>query len=143
MVDANGGAAQVSPEFDSSILHEIVRVVDARARVPDRVRIRGREYQITYLDDHKQRIEEALRRRDTDRLSMLYGQLASKVKYQFLRRTPGRSTKAKAGSDGNRGSKRTASGGKGARSKKTGRASARAPLRGSKRQSSAASAARD
>jgi hypothetical protein len=71
---------------DLSILHEIVRVIQARAKVPERVRIQKRQYQITYLDDHRQRIEEALRRHDTDRLSMLFGQLASKVKYQLLRR---------------------------------------------------------
>jgi hypothetical protein len=70
---------------DLSILHEIVRVVQARAKVPERVRIQKRQYQITYLDDHRQRIEEALRRHDNDRLSMLFGQLASKVKYQLLR----------------------------------------------------------
>ena len=72
---------------DLTILHEIVRVVQARAKVPDRVRILKRQYQITYLEDHRQRIEEALRRHDTDRLGMLFGQLASKVKYQLLRRT--------------------------------------------------------
>ena len=71
---------------DLSILHEIVRVIQARAKVPDRVRVQKRQYQITYLDDHRQRIEEALRRHDTDRLSMLFGQLASKMKYQLLRR---------------------------------------------------------
>lgn len=71
---------------DLTILHEIVRVVQARAKVPERVRIQKREYQITYLNDHRQRIEEALRRRDGDRLNMLFGQLASKVKYQLLRR---------------------------------------------------------
>lgn len=71
---------------DSSILHEIARIVQARAKVPERVRIQKRQYQITYLDDHRQRIEEALRRHDTDRLGMLFGQLASKVKYQLLRR---------------------------------------------------------
>lgn len=70
---------------DSSILHEIVRVVDSRSKVPERVHIRGKEYQLTYLDDHKQRLEEALRRHDADRKNMLYGQLASKVKYQLLR----------------------------------------------------------
>jgi hypothetical protein len=74
------------PRVDLSILHEIVRVIQARAKVPDRVRIQKRQYQITYLDDHRQRIEEALRRHDTDRLSMLFGQLASKMKYQLLRR---------------------------------------------------------
>lgn len=72
--------------LDSTILHEIVRVVQARAKVPERLRIQNREYEITYLEDHRQRIEEALRRRDTDRLSMLFGQLTSKVKYQLLRR---------------------------------------------------------
>ena len=71
---------------DLAILHEIVRVVQARAKVPERVRIQKREFQITYLDDHRQRIEEAIRRHDTDRLGMLFGQLASKVKYQLLRR---------------------------------------------------------
>jgi hypothetical protein len=71
---------------DLSILHEIVRVIQARAKVPDRVRILKRQYLITYLDDHRQRIEEALRRHDTDRLSMLFGQLASKIKYQLVRR---------------------------------------------------------
>ncbi len=72
--------------LDSTILHEIVRVVQARAKVPERLRIQNREYEITYLDDHRQRIEEALRRGDSDRLSMLFGQLTSKVKYQLLRR---------------------------------------------------------
>lgn len=75
---------------DLSILHEIVRVIQARAKVPEKVRILKRDYQITYLDDHRQRIEEALRRRDSDRLGMLFGQLASKVKYQLLRRAPSR-----------------------------------------------------
>ena len=71
---------------DSTILHEIVRVIQACARVPERVRVQKREYQITYLDDHRQRIEEALQRHDPDRLSMLFGQMTSKVKYQLLRR---------------------------------------------------------
>jgi hypothetical protein len=71
---------------DSTILHEIVRVIQVCAKVPERVRVQKREYQITYLDDHRQRIEEALQRHDTDRLSMLFGQLTSKVKYQLLRR---------------------------------------------------------
>ena len=76
---------------DSTILHEIARIVQMRAKVPDRVRIQNRQYQITYLEDHRQRIEEALRRHDTDRLGMLFGQLASKVKYQLLRRVvPGK-----------------------------------------------------
>jgi hypothetical protein len=71
---------------DSTILHEIVRVIQACAKVPERVRVQKREYQITYLDDHRQRIEEALQRHDSDRLSMLFGQMTSKVKYQLLRR---------------------------------------------------------
>lgn len=71
---------------DSLILQEIARVIQSRTKVPERVRIQKREYQITYLEDHRQRIEEALRRHDTDRLNMLFGQLASKVKYQLLRR---------------------------------------------------------
>jgi hypothetical protein len=75
---------------DLAILHEIVRVIQARGKVPERVRIVKRDYQITYLEDHRQRIEEALRRHDSDRLSMLFGQLASKVKYQLLRRAPSR-----------------------------------------------------
>jgi hypothetical protein len=78
------------PRVDLSILHEIVRVIQARSKVPERVRIQKRSYQITYLDDHRQRIEEALRRHDSDRLGMLFGQLASKVKYQLLRRLPSR-----------------------------------------------------
>ena len=75
---------------DLAILHEIVRVIQARAKVPERVRIQKRDYQITYLEDHRQRIEEALRRHDVDRLNMLFGQLASKVKYQLLRHAPSR-----------------------------------------------------
>ncbi len=75
---------------DSSILHEIVRLVETRRKVPERLTVRGREYQITYLEDHQRRLEEALMRYDADRLNMLYGQLASKVKYQLLRRVPAR-----------------------------------------------------
>lgn len=73
---------------DLAILQEIVRVVQARTKVPDRVRIQKHDYQLTYIDDHRQRIEEALRRHDSDRLNMLFGQLASKVKYQLLRSAP-------------------------------------------------------
>ena len=80
----------VTQPVDSSILHEIVRIVEARRKVPERVAVRGREYQITYLEDHQRRLEEALMRFDRDRLNMLYGQLASKVKYQLLRRLPAR-----------------------------------------------------
>ena len=72
---------------DLAILHEIVRVIQARAKVPERIRIQKRDYQITYLEDHRQRIEETLRRHDTDRLNMLFGQLTSKVKYQLMRRS--------------------------------------------------------
>jgi hypothetical protein len=87
----------VNQPVDSSILHEIVRVVETRRKVPDRVQVRSREYQITYLDDHQRRMEEAIHRFDGDRLNMLYGQLASKVKYQMLRRVPARpQAKAKA-----------------------------------------------
>jgi hypothetical protein len=82
---------------DSSILHEIVRIIEARRKVPERLQVRGREYQITYLEDHQRRLEEALHRFDSDQLNMLYGQLASKVKYQMLRRVPARATKAPAG----------------------------------------------
>jgi hypothetical protein len=80
---------------DSSILHEIVRIIEARRKVPQRVQVRSREYQITYLEDHQRRLEEALHRFDSDQLNMLYGQLASKVKYQLLRRVPPRAVKAK------------------------------------------------
>lgn len=81
---------------DSSILHEIVRLVEARKKVPNRVRVRNREYQITYLEDHQRRLEEALQRYDADRLNMLYGQLASKIKYQLLQRVPDRAAKPAA-----------------------------------------------
>ena len=70
---------------DSAILHEIVRVIQERDKVPERVRIRTKKYQITYLDDHRQRLEEAIRRRDSDRLGMLFGQLPGKIKYQLLK----------------------------------------------------------
>jgi hypothetical protein len=90
---------------DVAILHEIVRVVQANGVVPEKVRVVNRSYEITYLDDHRQRIEEALRRRDTDRLGMLFGQLTSKVKYQLLKeraapkkrpRVPGRAVPSHA-----------------------------------------------
>ena len=68
---------------DKSILHEIVRTIEARRRVPERIRVDASEYLITYLEDHRNRLEEALRRYDSDRLNMLFGQLASKIKYQF------------------------------------------------------------
>lgn len=75
---------------DSSILHEIVRVIEQRRKVPLKVVVKSREYLLTYLEDHQRRLEEALQRFDRDRLNMLYGQLASKIKYQLLRRVPGR-----------------------------------------------------
>ncbi len=75
---------------DKSILREIVRVVEARRRVPEKVQVNTREYVITYLADHRNRLEEALRRYDSDRLNMLFGQLASKIKYQFNRMVPAR-----------------------------------------------------
>ncbi|MCK6556724.1 hypothetical protein L6Q96_19420 [Candidatus Binatia bacterium] len=73
-------------QADLPILREIVRVVQTQGTVPERVHIQTREFEITYLDDHRQRIEEALRRHDGDRLNMLFGQLSSKVKYRHLRR---------------------------------------------------------
>ncbi|GIW41127.1 MAG: hypothetical protein KatS3mg076_1704 [Candidatus Binatia bacterium] len=75
----------MSAKTDIAILQEIVRVIQRREQVPDRVRVRNKSYQIIYLDDHRQRLEEALRRRDRDRLAMLFGQLTGRVKYQLLR----------------------------------------------------------
>lgn len=75
---------------DRSILREIVRIIEARRRVPEKVQVQTREYLITYLEDHQNRLEEALRRYDPDRLNMLFGQLASKIKYQFSRMVPAR-----------------------------------------------------
>lgn len=79
---------------DSSILHEIVRVIESRRKVPEKVVVKSREYLLTYLEDHQRRLEEALQRYDADRLNMLYGQLASKIKYQLLRRLPARAAAA-------------------------------------------------
>lgn len=79
---------------DSSILHEIVRVIESRRKVPEKVIVKSREYVLTYLEDHQRRLEEALMRYDGDRLNMLYGQLASKIKYQLLRRLPARAAEA-------------------------------------------------
>lgn len=79
---------------DSSILHEIVRVIESRRKVPEKVVVKSREYVLTYLEDHQRRLEEALNRYDADRLNMLYGQLASKIKYQLLRRLPARAADA-------------------------------------------------
>lgn len=84
----------VSQPVDSSILHEIVRIIDSRRKVPDKVIVTSKEYLLTYLEDHRRRLEEALMRFDGDRLNMLYGQLASKVKYQLLRRVPAKAAAA-------------------------------------------------
>lgn len=119
---------------DLAILHEIVRVIQSRAKVPERVRLLKRDYQITYLEDHRQRIEEAIRRHDTDRLNMLFGQLASKVKYQLLRRAPTREkgrptarvTRGKATARGTRGKARTVRAARGRTSTTTKRKRARA-----------------
>jgi hypothetical protein len=123
----------VTPQVHSTILHEIVRVIDARARVPERVRIRGREYQVAYLEDHKQRLEEAIRRRDADRLNMLYGQLASKVKYQILSHPANKAPKARIDPEKGRGTKWTATSRKAACAKKRAKATKKdLPTRGSK-----------
>lgn len=79
---------------DSSILHEIVRIIDSRRKVPQKVIVKSKEYLLTYLEDHQRRLEEAMSRYDSDRLNMLYGQLASKIKYQVLRRVPVRAANA-------------------------------------------------
>ena len=84
----------MSQPVDSSILHEIVRIIESRRKVPDKVIVTSKEYLLTYLEDHRNRLEEALMRFDRDRLNMLYGQLASKVKYQLLRRVPARAAAA-------------------------------------------------
>lgn len=84
----------VTQPVDSSILHEIVRVIESRRKVPEKVIVKSREYVLTYLEDHQRRLEEALQRYDADRLNMLYGQLASKIKYQLLRRLPARAAEA-------------------------------------------------
>lgn len=72
-------------KIDRPILLEIVRVIREQAKVPDLISIQKRAFSITYLDDHRQRIEDAVRRQDGDRLNMLFGQLESKVKYQAIR----------------------------------------------------------
>lgn len=79
---------------DSSILHEIVRVIDSRRKVPSKVIVKSKEYLLTYLEDHQRRLEEAMARYDRDLINMLYGQLASKIKYQVLRRVPARAARA-------------------------------------------------
>jgi len=84
----------VTQPVDSGILHEIVRVIESRRKVPEKVVVKSKEYLLTYLEDHQRRLEEALQRYDADRLNMLYGQLASKIKYQLLRRLPARVAEA-------------------------------------------------
>jgi hypothetical protein len=84
----------VTQPVDSSILHEIVRIIESRRKVPEKVIVKSKEYLLTYLEDHQRRLEEALQRYDADRLNMLYGQLASKIKYQLLRRLPARAAEA-------------------------------------------------
>ena len=86
--------ADVTQPVDNSILHEIVRVIESRRKVPEKVIVKSKEYVLTYLEDHRRRLEEALQRYDADRLNMLYGQLASKIKYQLLRRLPARAAAA-------------------------------------------------
>jgi ribosomal protein L12E/L44/L45/RPP1/RPP2 len=76
-------------------LHEIVRIIQERSKVPEKVRVRTKQYQITYLDDHRQRLEEAIRRFDRDRLSMLFGQLPGKLKYQALKNSHSKTTAVK------------------------------------------------
>lgn len=82
---------------DSAILHEIVRIIRERAQVPEKVRIRTKQFVITYLEDHRQRLEEAMRRHDSDRVEMLFGQLPGRIKYQLLKpsRRPGAKTTRK------------------------------------------------
>ena len=94
MEPPSGGEPGVTQPVDSSILHEIVRIIESRRKVPDKVIVTSKEYLLTYLEDHRNRLEEALMRFDRDRLNMLYGQLASKVKYQLLRRVPARAAAA-------------------------------------------------
>ncbi len=70
--------------LDKQILQEIVRVVQAEERVPTVVQVNGQRYVLTYLEDHDRRMQDALANRDPNLLSMLFGQLASKVKYQLF-----------------------------------------------------------
>jgi hypothetical protein len=43
----------VSQPVDSSILHEIVRIIEARRKVPDKVIVTSKEYLLTYLRIHR------------------------------------------------------------------------------------------
>lgn len=88
-------------KIDRPILLEIVRVVQTQGRVPDFVSVQKRRFSITYLEDHRQRLEEALRRQDSGQLNMLFGQLESKVKYQVVkqpRETPAEKSRPAAAS---------------------------------------------
>jgi hypothetical protein len=119
---------------DVNILKEIARVVQSRAKVPERIQLQKRTFLITYLDDHRQRIEEALRRHDPDRLNMLFGQLESKVKYQVVRGTSRSTSPSKStGSAASRAKART---GKPAKKSRPAVASAKQSTRQSKRPSS-------
>jgi hypothetical protein len=86
----------VTAPTDIAILHEIVRIIRERAQVPDKVVIRSKRYQITYLVDHRQRLEEAMRRRDADRLGMLFGQLPGRIRYQMTKGVRGKAVAAKS-----------------------------------------------
>ncbi|GBD26103.1 hypothetical protein HRbin30_01431 [bacterium HR30] len=70
--------------LDKEILQEIVRVIRAEEKVPYTVDVGGKRYALTYLEDHAQRLMDALASRDANMLSILFGQLASKVKYQAV-----------------------------------------------------------
>ncbi|GIW43020.1 MAG: hypothetical protein KatS3mg077_0302 [Candidatus Binatia bacterium] len=70
--------------LDKEILQEIVRIVRTKEEVPTCVEVGGKRFAVTYLDDHSQRLRDAIASRDANMLSILFGQLASKVKYQLL-----------------------------------------------------------
>lgn len=79
-----GELSLTTTPLDKEILHEIVRVIRAKEQVPHTVEVGGKRYALTYLDDHYQRLMDALASRDANMLSILFGQLASKVKYQVV-----------------------------------------------------------
>lgn len=70
--------------LDRQILQEIVRIVQTQQRVPTSVQVDGHQYALTYLDDHDRRLQDAIENRDSNLLGMLFGQLASRVKYQAI-----------------------------------------------------------
>jgi len=45
----------VTQPVDSGILHEIVRVIESRRKVPEKVVVKSKEYLLTYLEDHQRR----------------------------------------------------------------------------------------